>query len=85
MTNSSSITVLYFAQVAELVGTRQENWPLSAELSVADWVESLVARYPQLAPLQRRLKIAVNQEYAHKQTLIRVGDEVAVFEPVTGG
>ncbi|NHC60697.1 molybdopterin converting factor subunit 1 [Paenalcaligenes suwonensis] len=85
MTNTSSISVLYFAQVAELVGTRQETWPLSESLTVEHWLEQLIARYPQLSPLHRRLKIAVNQEYAHKQTVIHAGNEVAVFEPVTGG
>lgn len=85
MTNTSSISVLYFAQVAELVGTRQETWPLSESLTVENWLEQLTVRYPQLSPLHRRLKIAVNQEYAHKQTVIHAGNEVAVFEPVTGG
>lgn len=85
MTNTSTISVLYFAQVAELVGARQETWPLADSLTVENWLEQLIARYPQLSSLHRRLKIAVNQEYAHKTTLIHAGDEVAVFEPVTGG
>lgn len=85
MTKPSMITVLYFAQVAELADTRQESWPLPEAVSVEHWLTDLVARYPALAPLQRRLKIAVNQEYAHRHTVINPGDEVAVFEPVTGG
>lgn len=79
-----AIKVLYFAQVAELTGARQESWPLDSPLSGADWLAQLAARYPQLAPTQR-LKLAINQYHASPDTLIQPGDEVAVFEPVTGG
>ena len=43
----------------------------------------------ELAPraLEQRanLRVAVNQVFAEPDTLIRAGDEVAVFPPVTGG
>lgn len=78
------IKVLYFAQVAELTRTRQEDWPLDAPISGAQWLQRLIERYPDLAP-GGRLKLAINQEHAPLHALIRPGDEVAVFEPVTGG
>jgi molybdopterin synthase sulfur carrier subunit len=76
--------VLYFARVAELTGRREEAWPLDEAVACSAWKEALARRYPQLEPA-RRLKIAVNQQYAQPHTLIQPGDEVAVFEPVTGG
>jgi len=76
--------VLYFAQVAELTGLRQESWPLNRALTGSDWLTLLEARYPQLAPT-RRLKLAINQVHRPHAALIEPGDEVAVFEPVTGG
>lgn len=82
--NGTPIKVLYFAQVAELTGTRQELWPIDGPLTGADWLAQLAARYPQLTPVQR-LKLAVNQYHVSPETLIQPGDEVAVFEPVTGG
>ena len=78
------LKVLYFARVAELTGQREEAWPLEEAIACEQWLQALVQRYPQLEPA-RRLKIAVNQQYAHAQTVIQPGDEVAVFEPVTGG
>jgi len=81
---SSSVNVLYFARVAELTGQREERWPLAAPLDCGQWQQALRQRYPQLAPL-KQLKIAVNQQYARDHTVIAPGDEVAVFEPVTGG
>jgi molybdopterin synthase sulfur carrier subunit len=80
-----AINLLYFARVAELVGSRQESWVLpEAAISGAELLASLQQRYPQLAPAAR-LKLAVNQTHAKATVTIRAGDEVAVFEPVTGG
>jgi molybdopterin synthase sulfur carrier subunit len=78
------IKVFYFAQVAEVIGTRQEQWPLEGPVSGAQWMQSLLQRYPDLAP-GKRLKLAINQEHATLDAIIKPGDEVAVFEPVTGG
>jgi len=82
--NDAVINVLYFARVAELLGRRGETWPLPAPMTCAQWRDALLARYPQLAD-GKRLKIAVNQQYARGDTVLACGDEVAVFEPVTGG
>lgn len=82
--NGATINVLYFAQVAELTQLRQETWPLPSAISGAKWLQQLEARYPALAPTAR-LKLAVNQCHVKPSALIQPGDEVAVFEPVTGG
>ena len=54
-------------------------------MRVADWLDQVVARYAALAPMQSRLKVAVNQYHVNHDAMINPGDEVAVFEPVTGG
>ena len=82
--SGTAINVLYFARVAELTGTRLETWPLEAPVSAAEWLIQLEARYPQLAPA-KRLKLAINQFHVKPSAVINPGDEVAVFEPVTGG
>ena len=80
-----AIQLLYFARVAELTGRRAEAWTLPAETTTGlDLLESLQQRYPRLAPAAR-LKLAVNQTHAKPTVTIRAGDEVAIFEPVTGG
>ena len=61
-----------------------EAWPLDDESTGAQLLAALGERYPQLAPASR-LKLAVNQTHAKPTVVIRPGDEVAVFEPVTGG
>jgi molybdopterin synthase sulfur carrier subunit len=82
--SGASINVLYFARVAELVGKRGESLPASGTLTGAELLASLQERYPQLQPAAR-LKLAVNQMHAKPTATIRPGDEVAIFEPVTGG
>lgn len=82
--NGATINVLYFAQVAELTRVREESLPLAEPVTGAQWLAVLESRYPQLAPIAR-LKLAINQHHVRHDAMIRPGDEVAVFEPVTGG
>lgn len=84
MATGTTIKVLYFAQVAELTQQRDENWNIDGPITAHEWLAQLEVRYPQLAPVAR-LKLAVNQHHASHDSLIQPGDEVAVFEPVTGG
>ncbi len=84
MVTGATIEVLYFAQVAEHMGLRRETLPLDAPVQAGAWLDALAARCPALGPAAR-LKLAINQEHAGRAATIRPGDEVAVFEPVTGG
>ena len=84
MATGTTIDVLYFAQVAEHMGLRRETQPLDTPIQASAWLDALTARCPALGPAAR-LKIAINQEHARHTATIRPGDEVAVFEPVTGG
>jgi len=66
------------------MGRRRETLPLDAPVQAGAWLDALAARCPALGPTAR-LKLAINQEHAGRAATIRPGDEVAVFEPVTGG
>lgn len=79
-----AINVLYFARIAELVGKRNESWPLNQPVSGSEWLQQLQVHYPALGSIAH-LKLAVNQYHVPHSTIINPGDEVAVFEPVTGG
>ncbi len=80
------IEVLYFAGLreklglsAEKVATLKDVAALMALLRARGgvWAEALVA--------DKRWRVAVNQELATLSTLLKAGDEVAIFPPVTGG
>ncbi len=82
------ITVRYFALLRERAGRDAEvvDWP-EAPPTVGRLRESLAGRAPAIAELLRsgHLLVAVNREYASAETLLRDGDEVALFPPVSGG
>ena len=58
-----------------------------AEPTVGRLREHLADRAPALADFLRggTLLVAVNREYAAATTVLKDGDEVALFPPVTGG
>lgn len=75
-----SITVRYFASLRESLGKSEEVVD-SAEVSrVAD-----VWRQVAGPASAGRVLVAVNHEYADFERVVRDGDEVAFFPPVTGG
>lgn len=78
------IDILYFARIAELTGKRTEKMILPVPLTVTQCVELLNNTYPALNGIGV-LKVAVNKKHARPDTLIHDRDEVAIFEPVTGG
>lgn len=82
------VTVLFFSVLRELVGADQ----LTVELAVAEGAPSLdfllttlYATYPALKSWDSRLLLAVNAEFATRETLLQAGDEVALMPPVQGG
>jgi molybdopterin synthase sulfur carrier subunit len=83
------LTILYFAWLRELVGLAQEELPLPDGVdTVAGLIAHLSARGPGHAAAfqtQRRVRCAVNQEFADPTSPVHPGDEVAFFPPVTGG
>jgi molybdopterin converting factor subunit 1 len=79
-----TVTVLLFASYAEALGASSLALEVAGDATVADVISNIRAhpgaeRLP-LAPL-----VAVNQQYAQADDLVRDGDEVALIPPVAGG
>lgn len=79
------VTVRLFARLREVAGVGVLEQELSQEARVADLMEALHVGYPRLAELTARSIISVNQAFASPDQVLREGDEVAVFPPVSGG
>ena len=81
--------ILYFASLAEALGTQGEQVELASDCrTVADLVETLRARGEPFAGAfdgSTRILVAINQEMSDPQAAIAPGDEIAFFPPVTGG
>lgn len=76
-----TVKVLYFASLRETLAKGSDEFELSQPVSaVSLWtLLNPDVEYPEAC------LVAVNQEYADLQTLIKEGDEVAFFPQVTGG
>jgi molybdopterin synthase sulfur carrier subunit len=83
------LTILYFAWLRERVGIAEETLsPPESVITAADlviYLSGLDARHASAFKDRETVRCAVNQEFADPATVLRPGDEVAFFPPVTGG
>lgn len=77
--------ILFFAALAEAVGTDETTVDLMEETSVEQLVARLEDEYPGLSRFDRSYRVAVNQVFASTDKSVRPGDEVALIPPVSGG
>jgi molybdopterin synthase sulfur carrier subunit len=76
-----SIKVRYFASLKEGVGRSEDNLTISGLLTVKEvWNRANSGK-----SLPSNILAAVNMEYVEFDKLVKDGDEVAFFPPVTGG
>jgi len=75
------VNVLFFASLRETLGKAQVRLDLTQPIPVRDVWRLTTGQ----DTLPANLLISVNQDYAAAETLVRAGDEVAFFPPVTGG
>lgn len=83
--NSVQVRLLFFASIADIVGSRQLDVEIPDGTTIANILSTLEARYPRLAGYRSILLTSVNEDYAKPETTIVDGDEVAIFPPVSGG
>ena len=79
------LTARFFALYRERAGTREQTLDLPQGTTVSELLGVLRQQYPHLAPPQVDIVVAVNAEYADKNTVLLEGDEVSLIPPVSGG
>ena len=79
------IRILFFAAYRDLVGTGHLDIDLPEGTDVQGLVAEVTARGGGFQSLPKHPVIAVNQDYANDDRLLRDGDEVAFIPPVAGG
>ena len=76
-----SIKVRYFASLKESVGRSEDDLTFTSLLTVNEvWNLANLGK-----PLPGNILAAVNMEYVDFDSIVKDGDEVAFFPPVTGG
>lgn len=83
------IHLRYFASLREALGCDSELVEWQAAFTSVNNIKQFLAKRSQLwhAALisNNTINAAVNQQLATQETLVKDGDEVAFFPPVTGG
>jgi molybdopterin synthase sulfur carrier subunit len=81
------ITVLFFASLKEALETEKLTVSFDHAITVAELLSHLQEKSLLWKKLlsSAQLMIAVNQQMSQADTMLKSGDEVAFFPPVTGG
>jgi molybdopterin converting factor small subunit len=77
------VTVLFFGATADAAGKRRLDITVAEDTLAQAVFDRVVEELPGLQG--HKLLFSLNQEYASGETLVRDGDELAVFTAVSGG
>ncbi len=79
------IYLKFFSAYRDLLGVGEISMELAKGSSLRDLMALLISKYPRLRPLERKVLLAVNREFAVLDTKLKPDDEVALMPPVGGG
>ena len=79
------IKMIYFAQAREAAGTKGEEFSLDEKSNVRTAMSKAIEAHPKLKPLEKAIKVAVNEEISEEGAPLKEGDRVALLPPVVGG
>lgn len=79
------VRVLFFGVLKDLAGKSSDWVELPDGALVRDVLEHYAEREPRLRESLASLAVAVNQQYAGAETVLKAEDEVALLPPVSGG
>ena len=78
------IKLKFFASIRELVGSSGEEIDIPEGTTVSSFLDEVRVNHGPLRHMERIL-VAVNGEYVEPDVLLKKGDVVALFPPVSGG
>jgi molybdopterin synthase sulfur carrier subunit len=78
------IQLLLFGIARDIVGDSRLELDTNPPLDVASFKQLLKDKYPKMNHLSY-FKVAINQDFADDDQLLKEGDEVALIPPVSGG
>ncbi len=80
------IKVRFFSMLKGKVGKEEASLSIPENTSAYQLKNILKNEFPAIAEfIDKNIMISVNQEFAHKNTVIKDGDEVALLPPFSGG
>jgi molybdopterin converting factor small subunit len=79
------ITVQFYSYFKDLTGCEQTSASVPPGATIGDLSKQLIAKFPNLGPMQNSMLIAVGVDYQGRSFELKEGDEVSFFPPVQGG
>ena len=79
------ITVLLFARLRDIAGTANLDRKLPDGATARILWKTLAQDFPEFNSYSKAISTAVNEEYAHMDSELSDGDQVAFLPPVSGG
>jgi molybdopterin synthase sulfur carrier subunit len=88
-TQTTTVRILYFARLRESLGKGEEELVLPDGVetvgALADFLRQRDEIWASELGAGKAVRVAVNQDMASPETVIKGGEEIAFFPPVTGG
>ena len=79
------IHVQFYAQLRDLVGTRQLDIDLLEGATVHDLLAEIYSQQPTLRPDDKSILIGAGVEFVDRNYQLKPGEEIAIMPPVQGG
>lgn len=80
-----TVRLKLFASIRDICGFSEQEISLEKPVSVNFIIQELTEKHPELSARKYNLLIAVNEDYTDAGTILKNGDTVALFPPVSGG
>ena len=79
------IRVQFYAQLHDLIGTREFEIDLPDGASVGDLLEAIYVKQPVLRSHDRSILIGSGVEFVDRNHKLKPGEGIAIMPPVQGG
>jgi molybdopterin synthase sulfur carrier subunit len=79
------IHVQFYAQLRDLIGTRELKVDLSEGATVRELLDQIYAKQPALRSHDKSILIGAGLEFVDRNHKLKPGEEIAIMPPVQGG
>ncbi len=82
---SIQVQLRAFAMIRQVLGTGSLSLRIPAGTTVTQLLQTICEDHPTLSARLDHIVVTVNQKYVDRAQILKHGDEVAIFPPVSGG
>jgi molybdopterin converting factor small subunit len=79
------VSILFHSYFKDLTGCAETTETIPDGITLGDFYQRLMARFPKLSAMQKSTLMAVGVDYQDRSYVLKDGDEISLFPPVQGG